>query len=83
MSVAFVCSEGEKIDENHATSTAMVKCAHCGKFAVAGYWCDNCDHKDVDPGDNLVGHGPGKCVAGEEVRVVVTDLGSLFAKEPR
>lgn len=64
MSFAFVCAkqpEDAWPDEQHTTSTAMVKCSRCGKFAVGGYWCDTCGHTDVDPADQLGGHGLGHC----------------------
>jgi hypothetical protein len=51
MSFMFVCSEGDKLDEDHKTTDAMVKCEHCGKYAVGGYYCDDCDHSDIDPPD--------------------------------
>lgn len=60
MNFAFVCSEGDKLDEDHSTTGAMVKCAFCG------YMCDDCDHEDLDQPDQLWGHGPGKCVADGE-----------------
>lgn len=65
MSFAFVCAQQDEDawpDEQHTTSTAMVQCKHCGKFAVGGYWCDTCGHQDVDPADQFAGHGVGECV---------------------
>lgn len=61
LNLAFVCAKADEDDEIHTTSTAMVQCSRCLRFAVAGYWCETCDHKDVDERDGLVGHGPGKC----------------------
>jgi hypothetical protein len=62
LSFAFVCVKADEDDERHTTSTAMVKCTYCGSFAVAGYWCDTCGHTDVGKPDELIGHGPGKCL---------------------
>lgn len=64
MSFAFVCAKQDEDawpDEYHTTSTAMVRCPRCAKYAVAGYWCDTCGHKDVDKADELTGHGPDHC----------------------
>lgn len=66
MYLAFVCAAGEAEDERHTTSIAMVACTHCGKFAVGGYICDDCDHSDIDPADQLTGHGPGECLPTTE-----------------
>ena len=59
---AFVCAKehDDEFGDNHHTSFAMVRCTRCGKHAVGGYWCD-CGHDDVDPADQLTGHGPGHC----------------------
>jgi hypothetical protein len=64
MNMAFVCAKEDEDDftnERHTTSFAMVRCPRCGKHAVGGYWCDTCGHTDVDPADQLAGHGEGKC----------------------
>lgn len=64
MNLAFVCKVGDDNDEptsEHPTSIAMVKCSHCGNYAVGGYICD-CGHDDVDPPDQLTRHGLGECV---------------------
>jgi hypothetical protein len=61
LSLAFVCAKADEDDERHTTSTAMVRCPRCQRFAVAGYWCDTCGHTDVDEPDELTGHGPGQC----------------------
>jgi hypothetical protein len=61
MSFAFVCAKGDENDEDHSTTGAMVQCAFCGKFAVGGYFCNDCDHEDIDAPDGLSGHGAGKC----------------------
>lgn len=58
----FVCGkqDDDETDQQHQTSFAMVRCTRCGKHAVAGYLCD-CGHEDVDPTDQLTGHGEGHC----------------------
>jgi hypothetical protein len=65
MNLAFVCAKEDEQgpDRTHVTSTVMKQCSRCGKFAVAGYWCEEegCEYEDVDPADKLWGHGEGKC----------------------
>lgn len=62
MNIAFVCAmQDEWADDHHETIFVMVRCALCDELAVAGYVCETCGHEDVDPADQLWGHGPGKC----------------------
>ena len=69
MSFAFVCAKEDEQgpERTHKTSIAMKRCPHCRKQAVAGYWCleEGCEHQDVDPDDQLTGHGEGKCELAE------------------
>lgn len=61
---AFVCArEDDDLDHDgpHQTATAMVRCRRCEKYAVGGYMCETCGHSDVDPHDQLAGHGEGHC----------------------
>jgi hypothetical protein len=62
MNLTFVCAKQEEDGwETHKTVGVMRRCTRCDKNAVAGYWCDTCEHEDVDPADQLTGHGEGKC----------------------
>ncbi len=67
MNLMFACAmEDEQGPERtHQTSTAMRKCGRCGKYAVAGYQCEEegCGHSDISGSDQLFGHGEGKCEA--------------------
>jgi hypothetical protein len=64
MSFAFVCAkqdDGAWPEDQHETVGVMRRCPRCDRNAVAGYQCETCEHEDVDPVDQLVGHGEGKC----------------------
>lgn len=64
MSFAFVCAREDLQyldDEPHETTGVMRRCDRCTTWAVAGYQCVTCEHEDVDPADQLSGHGPGMC----------------------
>jgi len=69
MNVAFVCAKEDEQgpERTHETAIAMKRCPRCRKQAVAGYWCmeEGCEHQDVDPDDQLTGHGEGKCELAE------------------
>ncbi len=69
MNLMFACAKEDEQgpERTHETAIAMVRCSHCGKLAVGGYWCqeEGCEHKDVDPPDQLAGHGEGKCEPAE------------------
>lgn len=64
MSFAFVCDKEDRQsldDPEHDTVGVMKFCPRCGQSTVAGYMCDTCGHEDIDPADQLAGHGEGKC----------------------
>lgn len=69
MNLAFVCAKEDEQgpERTHETAIAMKRCRRCRKQAVAGYWCmeEGCEHKDVDPDDQLTGHGEGNCELAE------------------
>lgn len=64
MNFAFECAkqpDGAWPEDQHETVGVMRRCTRCDRNAVAGYQCETCGHEDVDPADQLTGHGEGKC----------------------